>query len=47
MIYHNYLGAICRECLPIKVGGYHDDVHILVAYCVCILCLHPDLTIVG
>jgi len=28
---HNYLGSICKEleCQPIKIGGYHDHVHIL------------------
>lgn len=28
---HAYLGGICNklECQPIKIGGYHDHVHIL------------------
>ena len=28
---HSYLGGICREldCVPLKVGGYDDHVHIL------------------
>ncbi len=28
---HNYLGGICKnmECLPIKIGGYRDHIHIL------------------
>lgn len=28
---HAYLGGICHEmgCLPIKIGGYHDHIHIL------------------
>lgn len=28
---HAYLGAVCKEmdCLPVKVGGYTDHVHIL------------------
>jgi REP element-mobilizing transposase RayT len=28
---HAYLGGICNEmdCLPIKIGGYYDHVHIL------------------
>ena len=28
---HTYLGGICKEleCLPIKIGGYVDHIHIL------------------
>jgi len=28
---HAYLGGVCKEldCLPVKVGGYYDHVHIL------------------
>lgn len=28
---YSYIGAICREmdCLPIKIGGYSDHIHIL------------------
>jgi REP element-mobilizing transposase RayT len=28
---HAYLGAVCKEmdCMPVKVGGYTDHVHIL------------------
>ena len=27
---HSYLGGICKEleCPPVKIGGYHDHVHI-------------------
>lgn len=28
---HNYIGGLCKklDCQPIKVGGYHDHIHIL------------------
>lgn len=28
---YNYLGGICKslDCQPIRVGGYHDHIHIL------------------